>query len=91
MKLITLISASTFLTACNVVERVENTIPAHSIVVPDHIQVTLEAANIHYPENQILLDASVAQVVFPMIVKAGLLFVSAYGEGYLVRDGIILS
>jgi len=34
-----------------------------------------------YPENQTLLDASVAQVVFPKIVKAGLLFGGAYGEG----------
>ena len=32
-----------------------------------------------------------AQVVFPEIVKAGLLFGGNYGEGYLVRDGIILS
>jgi hypothetical protein len=36
-------------------------------------------------------DASVAQVVFPKIIKAGLLFGGTYGEGYLVRDGIILS
>lgn len=91
VKFITFISASTFLATCNVAERVENTLAANAIVGPEHIQVTLEVANMRYPENQTLLDASVAQVVFPKIVKAGLLFGGSYGEGYLVRDGIMLS
>ena len=91
VKFITFILASSFLAACNVAERVENTISANAIVEPNLIQVTLEAANMRYPENQTFLDASVAQVVFPKIVKAGLLFGGTYGEGYLVRDGIILS
>ena len=91
VKFITLILASAFLAACNVAERVENSLPANAIVGPDLIQVTLEAASARYPDNQTLFDASVAQVVFPKIVKGGLLFGGTYGEGYLVRDGIILS
>jgi lipid-binding SYLF domain-containing protein len=34
---------------------------------------------------------SVAQVVFPKIVKAGFIFGANYGEGYLVRDGEVLT
>ena len=91
MKFTTLILASAFLAACNVAERAENSLPSNVIVRPDLIQVTLEAASARYPDNQTLFDASIAQVVFPKIVKAGLLFGGTYGEGYLVRDGIILS
>ena len=34
---------------------------------------------------------SVAQVVFPKIVKAGFIFGANYGEGYLVRDGEVVT
>ena len=91
MKFLKFIFASALLAACNVTERVENNLPSSVVVAPDLIQGTLEAASARYPENQTLFDASVAQVVFPKILKAGLLFGGAYGEGYLVRDGIILS
>ena len=91
MKLLKLILASALLAACNVTERVENNLPDSAVVGPDLIQGTLEAASARYPENKTLYDASVAQVVFPKILKAGLLFGATYGEGYLVRDGIILS
>ena len=91
VKFLTSILISAFLVACNVTEQVEKTLPENAIVRPDLIQVTLEAASARYPDNQTLFDASVAQVVFPKIVKAGLLFGGTYGEGYLVRDGIILS
>jgi nitrous oxide reductase accessory protein NosL len=74
VKYITLILALTFLAACNVSERVENTLPANADVGSDLIKVTFEAANIRHPKNQNLLDASAAQVVFSKIVKAGLLF-----------------
>ena len=79
MRSITLIFASAFLAACNVAERVEISLPANAIVGPDLIQVTLEAASARYPDNQTLFDASVAQVMFPKIVKAGLLFGGTYG------------
>jgi len=61
------------------------------IVEPDQIHYTLRLANDTDGVNQSLYDLSVAQVVFPKILKAGLLFGGTYGEGYLVRDGIILS
>ena len=91
MKFFQLILASALLVACNLTERVENNLPSSVVVGPDLIQSTLAAANTRYPENKTLYDASVAQVVFPKIVKAGLLFGGTYGEGYLVRDGIILA
>ena len=91
VKFLKLILASAVLAACNVTERVENNLPSSVVVGPDLIQGTLEAASERYPENKTLFDASVAQVVFPKIVKAGLLFGGTYGEGYLVRDGIVLS
>ena len=91
VKFLKLILASALLAACNVSERVENNLPSSIVVGPDLIQGTLEAASARYPENKTLFDASVAQVVFPKILKAGLLFGGTYGEGYLVRDGIVLS
>jgi lipid-binding SYLF domain-containing protein len=91
MKLFKFTLVLAFLSACNVTERLENNLPDSVIVGPDLIQGTLEAASSRYPENKTLYDASVAQVVFPKILKAGLLFGGTYGEGYLVRDGIILS
>lgn len=71
----------------NVGKNVPNDTLHHS----NEIQKTLRFANLKYPQNKILYEASVAQIVFPKIVKAGLLFGGAYGEGYLVRDGIILA
>ena len=91
VKFLKLILASALLAACNVAERVENNLPSSVVVGPDRIQGTLDAASARYPENKTLYEASVAQVVFPKIIKAGLLFGGTYGEGYLVRDGIILS
>ena len=91
MKIVKYLLLCTLLAACNVSERVENNLPSSVVVGPDSIQGTLEAASARYPENKILFEASVAKVVFPKIIKAGLLFGGTYGEGYLVRDGIILS
>ena len=91
MKFLTLILAAAFLAACNVTQQVENNLPQSVVVGPDLIQGTLEAASARHPGNETHYKASVAQVVFPKIIKAGLLFGGTYGEGYLVRDGIILS
>ena len=91
MKILKYLFLCALLVACNVVERVENNLPSSVVVGHDRIQETLDAASARYPENKTLYEASVAQVVFPKIIKAGLLFGGTYGEGYLVRDGIILS
>jgi len=82
MKIFKFLLVCALLASCNVSERVERSLPDDLVAGPDLIQVTLEAANMRYPENQTLLDASVAQVVFHKIVKAGLLFGGTYGEGY---------
>ena len=91
MKIVKYLLVCALMAACNVSERVENNLPSSVVVGPDRIEGTLEAASARYPENKILFAASVAQVVFPKILKAGLLFGGTYGEGYLVRDGIVLS
>ena len=76
---------------CERTNSFENQLADQFILGPDLIQSTLEAASDRYSENKTLYEASVAQVVFPKIVKAGMLFGGTYGEGYLVRDSIILS
>lgn len=79
------------LSACNVTDSFENKLPSSVVSGPELINSTLDDASSRYPENKTLFDASVAQVVFPKIFKAGMLLGGTYGEGYLVRDGIILS
>ena len=91
MKIFKFLMVCALLASCNVSERVERSLPNDLVAGPDLIQSTLRAASARHPENKTLFDASVAQVVFPKIVKAGLLFGGTYGEGYLVRDGIILA
>jgi len=91
MNFLKIVLFSVLLSACKFTDSVENNLPSSVVVGPERIQGTLEAASARYPENRTLYEASVAQVVFPKIIKAGLLFGGTYGEGYLVRDGIILS
>jgi len=91
MNFLKVVLFSVLLSACKFTDSVENNLPSSVVVGPERIQGTLEAASARYPENKTLFEASVAQVVFPKIIKAGLLFGGTYGEGYLVRDGIILS
>ena len=91
MKICKFLLVCALLASCNVSERVERSLPNDLVAGPDLIQGTLGAASARHPENKTLFDASVAQVVFPKIVKAGMLFGGTYGEGYLIRDGIVLS
>ena len=91
MKIFKFLLVCALLASCNVSKRVERSLPDDLVAGPDLIQGTLGAAIARHPENKTFFDASVAQVVFPKIVKAGMLFGGTYGEGYLVRDGIVLS
>lgn len=91
VRFLKLILLTALLSACNVADRFENKLPSSVVSGPELIQTTLDHASALYPENKTLFDASVAQVVFPKIFKAGMLLGGTYGEGYLVRDGIILS
>ena len=91
MKVFKFFMVCALVASCNVAERVERSLPDAVVVGPDLVQGTLREASARHPENATLFEASVAQVVFPKIVKAGMLFGGTYGEGYLVRDGITLS
>ena len=91
MKVFKFFMVCALVASCNVAERVERGLPDAVVVGPDLVQGTLGEASARHPENATLFEASVAQVVFPKIVKAGMLFGGTYGEGYLVRDGITLS
>lgn len=91
LKILKFLIFCTLLASCNVSKQIEDRLLDSVIIGPDLIQGTLEAAIARYPENKTLFDVSAAQLVFPKIVKAGLLFGGTYGEGFLVRDGIILS
>ena len=91
MNFLKIVLFSVLLSACKFTDSVENKIPSNFVSGPELIRTTLDDANSRYTENKTLFDASVAQVVFPKIFKAGMLLGGTYGEGYLVRDGIILS
>lgn len=41
--------------------------------------------------NDAIFRQSVAQVVFPKIVKASFIFGANYGEGFLIRDGEVVA
>ena len=91
LRLLKLILLTALLSSCNVADRFENKLPSSIVAGPELIKTTLDHASVRYPENKTLFDASVAQVVFPKVFKGGMLLGGTYGEGYLVRDGIVLS
>ena len=52
---------------------------------------SLEAANQTSSFTTAIFRQSVAQVVFPKIVKAGFIIGANYGEGFLLRDGEVVA
>ena len=52
---------------------------------------SLVEANQKSSFNTAIFRQSVAQIVFPKIVKAGFILGANYGEGYLVRDGEVVA
>jgi len=92
--LLTLLS---FLTSCGAVSTFETSVKMQKEHIKKINTVTnLDAANTLAAVSRRDLPTysvyrkSVAQVVFPKVIKAGLLVGANYGEGFLLRDGEVI-
>ena len=72
-------------------EEQRNIIKSENIVTPEDALETLRRANRKSAFNYSISRQSVAQVVFPKIIKAGFLLGGNYGEGFLIRDGEVVA
>lgn len=66
-------------------------IKSQNIVTNEHAVKLLAEANRRNSFVYAISKQSVAQVVFPKIVKAGILIGANYGEGFLIRDGEVVA
>lgn len=66
-------------------------IRSRNIVTHKDAFKTLSIANRQNSFVYAISKQSVAQVVFPKIVKAGVLIGANYGEGFLIRDGNVVA
>lgn len=69
----------------------QDEIRAQNIVTDKDALKILSTANQQNSFVYAISKQSVAQVVFPKIVKAGLLIGANYGEGFLIRDGKVVA
>ena len=83
-----------FTTSCSALDGLNSSlkykqdeIRAQNIVTDKDALKILSTANRQNSFVYAISKQSVAQVVFPKIVKAGLLIGANYGEGFLIRDG----
>ena len=87
-----------FVTSCGAVSDIKSTlenkseeIKAQNIVTNEDALRTLNTANRQDAFVYAISKQSVAQVVFPKIVKAGFVLGANYGEGFLIRDDKIVA
>jgi lipid-binding SYLF domain-containing protein len=87
-----------FITSCGTVSDVNSAmknkreeIKAQNIVTIADALETLNTANREDAFVYAISKQSVAQVVFPKIVKAGIAIGANYGEGFLIRDGNVVA
>ena len=87
-----------FITSCGTVSDVNSAmknkreeIKAQNIVTIEDALETLNAANREDAFVYAISKQSVAQVVFPKIVKAGFVIGANYGEGFLIRDDKVVA
>ena len=98
MKLLVLFLLSSLLVSCGVVSDIASSVDAKKAEIREDNAVTssdalktLSVANQSNSFNQAIFQQSVAQVVFPKIVKAGLIVGANYGEGFLVRNNNVVA
>lgn len=65
-------------------------IRSENIVTDQDALQTLAVASRKNRSVHEISQRSVAQIVFPKVIKAGLFFGANYGEGFLVRDGEVI-
>ena len=87
-----------FITSCGTVSDVNSAmknkgeeIKAQNIVTVEDALETLNAANREDAFAYAISKQSVAQVVFPKIVKAGFAIGANYGEGFLIRNDKVVA
>ena len=92
------LSSLIFITSCGTVSDVNSAIKnkreeikAQNIVTIEDALETLNAANRKDAFAYAISKQSVAQVVFPKIVKAGFAIGANYGEGFLIRNDKVVA
>jgi len=93
-----LLSVTVLLASCGVVRDIGESIETHreNIVLNNTVTVTDAIAILNKAkttsENLAAIDRrSVAQIVFPKIVKAGFVLGANYGEGFLIRENNVVA
>jgi len=93
-----LLIALLFATSCGSADKLQTAlndkkeeIKSQNIVTNEDAMNILAEANRKNNFIYAISKQSVAQVVFPKIVKAGILIGANYGEGYLIRDGEVVA
>lgn len=93
-----LLLVTVLLTSCGVVRDLGESIETHkeNVVLDNTVTVTDAIATLSkaktISENLAAFDRrSVAQIVFPRIVKAGIILGANYGEGFLIRENNVVA
>ena len=76
--------------AQNNLKKIKEDIRATNTVTGNEAFLTLDAASLDSVVVSQWREQSIAQVVFPRIAKAGVIFGGNYGEGYLIRNNRIV-
>ena len=76
--------------AQNNLKKIKEDIRATNTVTGNEAFLTLDAASLDSAVVSQWREQSIAQVVFPRIAKAGVIFGGNYGEGYLIRNNRIV-
>ena len=93
-----LLLVTVLLASCGVVRDVGDSIETHreTVVLDNTVTVTDAIATLNkaktISENLVAIDRrSVAQIVFPKIVKGGFILGANYGEGFLMRENDVVA
>jgi len=93
-----LLLVTLLLASCGAVSDVSGSIKAHreNVVLDNTVTVTDAIATLNKAratsENLATIDRrSIAQIVFPKIVKAGFILGANYGEGFLMRENNVVA
>ena len=70
--------------------KIKDDIRATNTVTGNEAFLTLDAASLDSAVVSQWREQSIAQVVFPRIAKAGVIFGGNYGEGYLIRNNRVV-
>ena len=89
--IISLFTLFLILTSCSDIERTKDRIEERAQVYNEDAFYSLSVARTLNPRNTELHERSLAQIVFPKVVKGGLIIGGNYAEGYLIENGETVS